>query len=158
MEEPIAFIGKYEATLICPTLRETIGVGVMGYAMASNVRKKMSAQVTLYINDINPSACERFAEEFNHHGPVQIVHSAKEAATRAKVIVSIVPGAAEGRDVFLNSESGVIAASKDPERVLLDCSTIDCQTSRDVGEQLKEAGSGTFRDTPVSVCVLRHVL
>ncbi|KAJ9608466.1 hypothetical protein H2200_007454 [Cladophialophora chaetospira] len=134
MGEPIAFIG----------------VGVMGYAMASNIRKKMSPKTTLYINDINPSACKRFAEEFAHYGPVEVVNSAKEAASHAKVAISIVPGAAEVREVFLNSENGVIAAPKDSERLLLDCSTIDCQTSRDVGEKLKEAGSGTFRDAPVS--------
>ena len=130
----------------------------MGYAMAGNIRRKMSLGITLYINDVDRSACTRFKEEFGQHGPVHIVDSAKEAATQAKVVISIVPGAMEVREVFLNPENGVIAAPKDSERLLLDCSTIDCQTSRDVGEKLKEAGSGTFRDAPVSVCPLKDLL
>jgi 3-hydroxyisobutyrate/3-hydroxypropionate dehydrogenase len=123
----------------------------MGYAMAGNLRKKMAPQTPLIVNDISPSACERFAREFDSYGPVQIVPSAKEAAARAKILISIVPGAAEVRDVFLDPESGVIAAPKNTDRLLLDCSTIDCETSRDVGARLKDAGSGIFRDAPVSV-------
>ncbi|KIW96402.1 uncharacterized protein Z519_03471 [Cladophialophora bantiana CBS 173.52] len=122
----------------------------MGYAMASNIRKKISRQTRLYVNDINRSACERFIQEFGNWGQIHIVDSAKAAAALSKVVVSIVPGAADVREVYLNSDSGVIAASKDPERLMLDCSTIDCQTSRNVGEILGKAGSGTFCDAPVS--------
>lgn len=135
MEEPIAFIG----------------VGVMGYAMAGKIRQKMSSRAVLYVNDINLPVCEKFTQEFASHGPIKVVYSAKEAATHASVIISIVPGAAEVREVYLNQETGVIAAPQDPSRLLLDCSTIDCQTSRTVGGKLSEAGSGIFRDAPVSV-------
>ena len=127
----------------------------MGYAMASNIRKKMSSKATLFLNDVNRSACERFAQEFGQYGPIETVGSAKEAAARSKVVISIVPGAADVREVFLNHESGVIAAPKDADRVMLDCSTIDSQSSRDVGKKLSEAGSGTFRDAPVSVRVFQ---
>jgi 3-hydroxyisobutyrate dehydrogenase len=125
----------------------------MGYAMASNIRKKSSQKVPLYVNDVNRSACEHFVQEFESYGPIYIVDSAKEAANHAKVILSIIPGAADVREVFLDTENGVIAATKDSESLMLDCSTIDCQTSREVGEKLREAGSGTFRDAPVSVWV-----
>jgi 3-hydroxyisobutyrate dehydrogenase len=123
----------------------------MGYAMASNIRKKMSPKATLYVHDVNRSACERFAHEFGSHGSICVVDSAKEAASHAKVVISIVPGAAEVRQVFLDPETGVVAAPGDSERLMLDCSTIDCQSSRTVGEKLRDAGSGTFLDAPVSV-------
>jgi len=132
-----------------------IGVGVMGYAMASNIRKKMSPKATIYLNDVNRSTCENFAQEFSQLGPIKVVNSAKEAASQTKVIISIVPGAADVREVFLDEETGVIAAPKDSDRIMLDCSTIDCQSSRDIGTKLKEAGAGTFRDAPVSVCIPR---
>jgi 3-hydroxyisobutyrate/3-hydroxypropionate dehydrogenase len=128
----------------------------MGYAMAKNIRKKMAAHVPLYLNDINRSACERFVNEFGSYGPVHIVDSAKDAATHAKILVSIVPGAADVRKAFLDRETGVTAAPEDPERLMLDCSTIDCQSSRAVGEELGAAGSGIFRDAPVSVCILSN--
>lgn len=141
MEEPIAFIG----------------VGVMGYAMASNIRKKMSPKAVLYVNDVNLPVCEKFTQEFASYGPIKVASSAKEAATHASVVISIVPGAAEVRDVYLNQETGIIAAPQDSSRLSLDCSTIDCQTSRSVGEELLNAGSGIFRDAPVSVYPLPSV-
>ncbi|ETI27675.1 hypothetical protein G647_00124 [Cladophialophora carrionii CBS 160.54] len=126
------------------------GVGVMGYAMASNIRKKMSPNARLYVNDVNRSASERFAREFGRHGSIYVVDSAIEAATHAKVVISIVPGAADIREVFLDPVRGVVAAPKDADRLMLDCSTIDCQSSRTVGEKMRDAGSGTFVDAPVS--------
>jgi 3-hydroxyisobutyrate dehydrogenase len=122
----------------------------MGYGMASNIRKKIPAQSRLYINDINPGACERFKEEFHSFGPIEIVQSAREAADNAKILVSIVPGAKDVKKVYLDEDTGVIAAKKS-ERLMLECSTIDVESTRYVGNKLKEAGMGIYVDTPVSV-------
>ncbi|KAF9735904.1 hypothetical protein PMIN06_009719 [Paraphaeosphaeria minitans] len=127
-----------------------IGLGAMGYAMASNVRKKMQASVTFYVNDINVSACKRFQDEHSKHGPIEIVSTARDAAENAKVVISIVPGAQDVKEVYLDETDGVIAAKKDEERVLCECSTIDVKSTREVGEILKERGLGTYVDTPVS--------
>ncbi len=127
----------------------------MGYAMASNVRKNMPSNATLFVNDVYRPACDRFIAEFSSLGPIKIVESAKEAATKSKVVISIVPGAADVRKVYLDPDLGVIAAPSDPERLLLECSTIDSATTRDVGEKLIASKSGTYIDTPVSVCSSR---
>jgi 3-hydroxyisobutyrate/3-hydroxypropionate dehydrogenase len=116
MEEEIAFIGKasipeYRPCWILTT--KSTGVGVMGYAMASNVRKKMSPKSTLVLCDVNHDACQRFVQQFGHLGAVRIVESAKEAAEVASIVISIVPGAKEVREIYLDSEKGAIAASKD---------------------------------------------
>jgi 3-hydroxyisobutyrate dehydrogenase-like beta-hydroxyacid dehydrogenase len=122
----------------------------MGYAMAANVRQKIPAESTLYINDINTSACSRFKEQYSSYGPIEIVSTAREAAENAKALISIVPDGQDVRKVYLDSETGVIAAKKDAERIMLECSTIDVQTTKQVGQALKEAGMGTYIDAPVS--------
>ncbi|KAF2109524.1 3-hydroxyisobutyrate dehydrogenase-like protein [Lophiotrema nucula] len=127
-----------------------IGLGAMGYAMAANIRKDIPSTSTLYINDINASACDRFKSEYSSHGPVEIVSTAREAAENSKVIISIVPGAADVKKVYLDEKNGVIGAKKDEERVMCECSTIDVKSTREVGEALETAGLGTYVDTPVS--------
>lgn len=126
----------------------------MGYAMASNIRQKIPSSSTLYINDINASACTRFKEQYSSHGPIEIVSTAREAAENARVLISIVPGGVDVKKVFLNEETGVVAAKKDEERIMLECSTIDVETTKEVGKKLKEGGWGTYIDTPVSVRTL----
>jgi 3-hydroxyisobutyrate/3-hydroxypropionate dehydrogenase len=123
----------------------------MGYAMASNIRKKASSDSVLYVNDINSSACERFKAEYSSYGPIEIVSTAREASENSKVVVSIVPGAADVKKVYLDEKDGVTASRPDEERVLCECSTIDVKSTREVGEALKAKGLGTYVDTPVSV-------
>lgn len=128
-----------------------IGLGAMGYPMALNIRQKMSPESTLYIYDVNQAFCEKFAAEASAHGPVRIVGSAREVADAAQVVVSIIPAAEHVRSVYLDKEEGIIAARKDQDRLMLECSTIDAQTARDVGQDLEITGSGTYIDSPVSV-------
>jgi 3-hydroxyisobutyrate dehydrogenase-like beta-hydroxyacid dehydrogenase len=122
----------------------------MGYAMAANIRKKMNQSSTLYINDINASACSRFKAEYSACGPIEIMATACEAAENAKVLISIVPDGNDVRKVFLDEKDGVVAAKKDEERMILECSTIDVNTTKEVGQKLKEAGTGIYIDAPVS--------
>jgi 3-hydroxyisobutyrate dehydrogenase-like beta-hydroxyacid dehydrogenase len=123
----------------------------MGYAMAANIRKKISSESTLYINDINAAACEHFKAEYSSFGCIEIVATAREAAENAKVLISIVPGGQDVQAVYLDEKNGVIAAKKNEERLMLECSTIDVATTKEVGRRFKKAGLGTYIDAPVSV-------
>jgi 3-hydroxyisobutyrate dehydrogenase-like beta-hydroxyacid dehydrogenase len=123
----------------------------MGFAMASNVRKKIPRDSILYINDINASACERFNTEYNSFGPIEIVPTARDAAEHASVVISIVPGGQDVKVVYLDEKTGVIAAKKNEKRLMLECSTIDVDTTKEVGRRLKDEGLGTYIDAPVSV-------
>jgi 3-hydroxyisobutyrate dehydrogenase-like beta-hydroxyacid dehydrogenase len=156
--ENYAFIGKtllsaYKLLhhLNTHSLTPKSGIGAMGYAMASNIRRKMPQTSTLYINDINASACQRFQAELSTHGPIEIVSTAREAAENAKYLVSIVPDAPDVRKVYLDEENGVIAARPDQDRIICECSTIDVKTTREVGEKLMQRGLGLYVDAPVSV-------
>jgi len=130
----------------------------MGYEMAKNVRQKMPAGSTLFVNDISRAQCEKFLDEFHSLGPVEIVQTACEVAQKARVIISIVPAALHVKDVYLNPKTGVIAAPKDSDRLILECSTIDSESAIEVVTALKDAGVGTYIDTPVSVSLFMHIL
>ena len=127
-----------------------LGLGAMGYEMAMNIRKKIPVQSTLFINDINKAACEKFARSYDSFGPIRIVDSAREVAEGAATLVSIVPAARHVRDVYLDKITGVLAAPNNPERLMLECSTIDVKSTQEVHEVLKMAGAGEYVDTPVS--------
>ncbi|KAF2104423.1 putative 3-hydroxyisobutyrate dehydrogenase [Rhizodiscina lignyota] len=130
-----------------------IGIGNMGWGMALNVRRKMPKNATLFIHDINLDACERFkkvAAEEVKSGSVEIVKTSKEAAESANTVISIVPASKHVKAVYLTPGSGVIAASPSDKRLILECSTIDSETTREVGKALMDAGIGTYVDTPVS--------
>ncbi|EME89742.1 uncharacterized protein MYCFIDRAFT_185924 [Pseudocercospora fijiensis CIRAD86] len=111
-----------------------IGIGAMGYGMAANLRKKMP--------------------QFSSHRHVGIVGTTKEAAEKAGTIISMVPRSDDARKIYLDPQTGVIAAvsSIDLKNTLLvDSSTIDPATTRNVGEKLMKAGVGTYVDAPVSL-------
>lgn len=134
----------------------------MGYGMATNIRHKISKSSTMFINDVNTEACEKFAKELNDQGPIEIVQSAKEAASKSKVFISMVPAAEHVRQVYLDETNGVVAAPKDEGRLVLECSTIDVDTTKAVGKAIMDSGRGRYVDSPVSVgirkpiCILAH--
>ncbi|KXS93824.1 hypothetical protein AC579_8793 [Pseudocercospora musae] len=131
-----------------------IGIGAMGYGMAANLRKKMPQEATLYVNDPNARARKRFVSEFSNHGPIEILGTAKEAAEKAGTVLSMVPWPDDVRKIYLDPGTGVIAASSTTDlksTLLVDSSTIDPATTREVGEKLMKAGVGTYIDAPVSV-------
>lgn len=123
----------------------------MGYGMATNVRKKLSKDSTMFVNDVNLEACERFVNELKSHGPIEIVKTAREAASKAPILVSIVPAAEHVRQVYLDKENGVIAAPPNKDRLMLESSTIDVESQREVGQAIRDAGVGDYYDAPVSV-------
>lgn len=123
----------------------------MGYGMATNIRKEISKNATMYIHDINSKACDQFVKETSEYGPIKIVQSAKEAASKSGILITIVPASKHVRQVYLDKERGVIAAPKDDSRLILECSTIDVETTREVGNAVMDAGLGRYVDAPVSV-------
>lgn len=123
----------------------------MGYPMAANIRKKMAPASTLYINDVSPACCETFRTEYASFGPIISVKTAREVAQECAVLVSIVPAAKHVKDVYLNPETGVVAASKNFNRLMVECSTVDVETAREVAQTLETATAGTYVDAPVSV-------
>jgi len=126
------------------------GLGAMGFGMATNIRQKIPSSSTLYVYDVNSAACDKFVSELSKFGPIVVAKSVKDAAARAKVVISSLPSLAAVDSVYLDNTTGVIAAPVDPDRLILETSTIASSSAREFAEKLASANSGTYIDTPVS--------
>ena len=90
--------------------------------------------------DLVPEAVEHAAE-----GGCTAAGSAAEAVKDADVVVTMLPTAKHVRAVFQND----VAPNAKKGALLIDCSTIDVGSAREVGEEMKGLGFD-FLDAPVS--------
>jgi 3-hydroxyisobutyrate dehydrogenase len=116
-----------------------IGVGNMGGPMARNLLK---AGHRLKVFDLAPALVARLVEA----GGVA-AGSAGDAARDVEAVVTMLPAGKHVAGVYLG-ESGIIAASR-PGTLLIDSSTIDVRTAREVGAAAAAAGRPMV-DAPVS--------
>jgi 3-hydroxyisobutyrate dehydrogenase len=113
-----------------------VGLGNMGGPMARNLAKAGHA---VAVFDLVPELMARCAE-----GGCVAADSAAEAARGAEAVFTMLPAGAHVREAWLGA--GGMAAASRPDAVLVDCSTIDVTTAREVA-----AASGrAFLDGPVS--------
>ena len=114
-----------------------IGLGHMGGGMAPNLAKA-GHEVRAF--DLVPSAVEKAAEE-----GCTPASSAADAVKDADVVITMLPAAHHVRAVYEND----VAPNAQPGALLIDCSTIDVSSAREVGAGLGELGFD-FVDAPVS--------
>jgi 3-hydroxyisobutyrate dehydrogenase len=114
-----------------------IGLGHMGGGMAPNLAK---AGHDVQAFDLVPEAVAKAKE-----GGCNPASSAAEAVKDADVVITMLPAAQHVRAVFHDD----VAPNAKPGALLIDCSTIDVQSARDVGEEMKAKGFD-FVDAPVS--------
>jgi 3-hydroxyisobutyrate dehydrogenase len=113
-----------------------VGLGNMGGPMARNLAKAGHA---VAVFDLVPGLVARCVE-----AGCAASGSAAEAARGADAVFTMLPAGAHVREAWLGA--GGMAAASRPDAVLVDCSTIDVATAREVA-----AGSGrAFLDAPVS--------
>lgn len=118
--------------------------------MASNLRKRLPSSTTLQVCDINADLCQRLINEFGSYGKVEVASSPKDLASKCRTVLSSLPSSAAVRKVCLDGETGLIAAPQDSDRLILECSTIEIETTQELGEKIMKAGAGTFVDATVS--------
>jgi len=116
-----------------------IGLGNMGGPMARNLLK---AGYRVKAFDVLSSALEAVAAA----GAVA-ASSAQAAASDVEAVVTMLPAGMQVREIFLG-KNGVIAAAK-KGTLLIDSSTIDVETARNVIDAATEAGMDMV-DAPVS--------
>lgn len=116
-----------------------IGLGNMGAPMARNLIK---AGHQLNVFDLNKTILAELAELGS-----QVSASPREAAEGSELVITMLPAAAHVRSVYL-SEDGVLAGVRAGTPVV-DCSTIDPQTARDVAAAAAKQGVA-LADAPVS--------
>jgi 3-hydroxyisobutyrate dehydrogenase len=116
-----------------------IGLGNMGGPMATNL---VEAGHSVVVFDLSQAACGQLQEK-----GASVAASAAEAAVGMDYVISMLPA---GKHVALTylGDSGLLS-KLDSTTTILDCSTIDAATARQVGEAAAELGIG-FMDAPVS--------
>lgn len=113
-----------------------VGLGNMGGPMARNLAKA-GHQVAVF--DILPDLVARCVA-----AGATAATSAAEAARGAEVVITMLPAGQHVRDAWLGA--GGMAAASEPKAILIDCSTIDVATAREVAA----ACGRPFLDAPVS--------
>jgi 3-hydroxyisobutyrate dehydrogenase len=116
-----------------------IGLGNMGLPMAENLIK-MGHAVSGF--DVNEDAGARLAA-----GGGTKVQSIAEVCTDAEAVITMLPAGEHVREVYLG-EGGVLAAVA-PGTLLIDSSTIDVETAREVAQAARAKGLAMV-DAPVS--------
>jgi len=116
-----------------------IGLGNMGLPMAQNLIK---AGHQVEGVDVNPASVEKLKAAGG-----AAVDMPGVAAGRADVVITMLPAGQHVRDVYLSS--GGIVESANPGTLLIDCSTIDVATARDVAKAAEARGL-LMLDAPVS--------
>jgi 3-hydroxyisobutyrate dehydrogenase len=114
-----------------------IGLGHMGGGMAPNLAK---AGHDVRAFDLVTDAVERAAT-----GGCTAASSAADAVKDADVVITMLPAAKHVRAVFQDD----VAPNAKPGALLIDCSTIDVASAREVGEAMQAKGFD-FVDAPVS--------
>ena len=116
-----------------------VGLGNMGRPMAANLVK---AGHTVQGFDVVEAAVTAAAED-----GITPAKSIEEAVNGAEIVFTMLPKGEHARSVYL-TEGGVLeVAAKDT--ILVDSSTIDFDTARDLHSAAREAGY-VFLDAPVS--------
>ena len=116
-----------------------IGLGNMGLPMAQNLLKAGHS-----VHGFDVSQAQTLALTASGG---QLAANATAAASGAEIVITMLPAGQHVRDVYL-APDGVLA-SVDAGTLLIDCSTIDVQTAREVAAAAGKKGLAML-DAPVS--------
>jgi 3-hydroxyisobutyrate dehydrogenase len=116
-----------------------VGLGNMGLPMAQNLIK---AGHPVEGFDVNAAAVEKLKAAGG-----TAAGSAAAAAARAEFFLTMLPSGKEVREIYLGP-TGVVE-SANPDALLIDCSTIDVETAREVAAAAEKRGL-MMLDAPVS--------
>jgi 3-hydroxyisobutyrate dehydrogenase len=116
-----------------------IGLGNMGLPMAQNLVKSGYAVRGF---DLSEYAAERLAA-----GGGTRATSVVDTCSEADAVITMLPAGEQVREVYLGDE-GVLASVRDGT-LLIDCSTIDVETAREVAQAAEGSGLSML-DAPVS--------
>ncbi|KAJ1547489.1 hypothetical protein HK096_002674 [Nowakowskiella sp. JEL0078] len=170
---PTATLSSLSSNSQLPISVGFIGLGAMGRNMAKNLIANSTLNINkFYLLDSNSAAVDRFISDSSSYissDRFSVLDSPKAIASNATVIISMLPTPHHVREVYLNPVSGIISgifgsgvplipdsqAQPQKQLLLIDSSTIDPKTSRDVHKEIKAKGlkegvDVNFCDAPVS--------
>ena len=116
-----------------------IGLGNMGGPMATNL---VAAGHSVTVFDLSAEACAQLQA-----AGAAVAGSAADAASGVDYVISMLPAGKHVAATYMGD--GGLLSLLDEATTVLDCSTIDAATAREVGETAAAMGIG-FMDAPVS--------
>jgi len=117
-----------------------IGVGNMGLPMAENL---MKSGKKIRVFDVSKKTIEIAKEK-----KLDVVENLNDLVTTdVATVITMLPEGKHSKEVFLGDNGIINKVSKDC--LLIDCSTIDIQTSKEIGKKATEKGIQMI-DAPVS--------
>ena len=149
----------------------TLGLGVMGYPMAVNLRTKLDSDRKMFTCDVNKSALDRFQEEMEGKGPVQTLDSAYQVIQAAvclapmsprltdehlpqDILITVLPSASAMGAVYLDSATGILpgieADTSKRRKLVIECGTINSGTIKEIFEAASKLPNLQFVDAPIS--------
>lgn len=130
-----------------------VGIGVMGFGMAINLRSKIPSSARFILCEINSERRDQFVEEVKSRklGGIEVVRTPKEVAERCDIIITMLPKAPHVLEVFKNTDSGFLAIDKPSKlKLFLECSSIDTASSVELSKEVEASNIGRMVDAPVS--------
>lgn len=130
-----------------------IGIGVMGYGMAMNLRSKIPTTSKFVLCEINTTRRDQFVAEAISKGlDVQIADSPRALAEQADIIITMLPKAPHVEKVFKDPDEGLLSMPEKPEKLklFLECSSIDTAASVALAKEVEASAFGLMIDAPVS--------
>ena len=117
-----------------------IGVGNMGNPMAKNL---MNAGKKVKVFDISKNMIEK-AKKNN----LEVVENLEDLITKeTNIVITMLPEGKNSKDIYLGEKGIINKVSKNC--LIIDCSTIDIQTSIEIGKKATSLGIKMI-DAPVS--------
>jgi len=116
-----------------------IGLGNMGYGMASNILK---AKHALIVHDLRPSVVDKLVA-----GGAKAGENASEVAANSEIVFTSLPGPSE-IDTAVRGEKGIGFAIQ-PNSIYIDVSTNSLKLTRELEEYISSLGAHML-DCPVS--------
>lgn len=123
--------------------------------MARNLQAKLPSSDTLRVFDINAKSIERFANEtkaLRSGAAVKVAANARDAAEDSETTITVLPEPSHVKNVFSQILKPPLSENivSNPDRLFIDCSTIDPSSSKEVANAVHATQQGRFVDAPMS--------
>ena len=125
-----------------------VGLGVMGYPMACLLAQKLPSDTRLFVFDVVDAQLKKIQSKYPDR--IAVSKSSKEVADSSQIVLTMVPEGSHVKAVYLDGRLGVLQGNIE-DKILVDMSTIDTETSLLVKSEIeKKCSSTSFYDAPVS--------
>jgi 3-hydroxyisobutyrate dehydrogenase len=115
-----------------------IGLGMMGYNMASNIARKLPKSTLFSVSDVDPYTTTYFTSQHQLAKPLT-------PTCTPSIVITMLPAGKQVRQVY----SELFTRKFAPGTLFIDCSTIDPATSKFVASGAADLGHHMI-DAPVS--------